>query len=315
MLAPICLFTYNRLSETQQTVEALQKNYLASESDLFIFSDGARNESELPKVKEVRQYLQTLSGFKTIHFFESSENKGLAESIISGVTQIIEKHEKVIVLEDDLITSSNFLSFMNQALDYYSSDVNVRSINGYSLSMKEKAKDVYFQKRPFSWGWGTWQNKWDCNFFDKEKIRSRISHEPDILKRFSRECGADIVKMLLDSLNNKNSSWYVRWTFAHFTTNTYSVYPTYSFIENIGFSEEATHCKWINSYKSDYINPQKERIILIPFKKPENSEEKEFLTYFSYGHKLKIRLDLLKKTEGRQMVVYELKERIKKIIR
>lgn len=312
MLAPICLFTYNRLEETQQTVEALQKNYLAAESDLYIFSDGAKNESEKVKVMAVRQYLKTLSGFKTIRVFESSVNNGLADSIISGVTQIIKKHEKVIVLEDDLVTSPNFLSFMNKALDYYSLDTNVRSINGYSLSLKNDTKDIYFQKRPFSWGWATWLDKWNYDFFDKEKIRLKITQEQNILKEFGRECGDDIVKMLLDSINNKNNSWYVRWTFAHFTTNTYSVYPAYSFVENIGFSKNGTHCKGINSYQSNFINSQKKISEFISFHKPRNRETKQFLNYFSFTHKLNVRLKLLREAEGRRMVLQELIERIKK---
>lgn len=118
MFAPILLFTYNRLSETKQTVEALQKNYLASQSKLFIFSDGAKNFRDVQKVKDVREYIGSIDGFKSVKVFESTENKGLANSIIIGVTKIITEYGRVIILEDDLISTPNFLNFMNEALSF-----------------------------------------------------------------------------------------------------------------------------------------------------------------------------------------------------
>ena len=131
MTTPICLFTYNRLHETKQTVKALKENFLAMESDLFVFSDGPKNDAGRLKVEAVRQFLTSVNGFKSVKVFESEQNKGLANSIISGVSQIIQKYGKVIVLEDDLITSTNFLNFMNQALDYYASKEKIFSISGF----------------------------------------------------------------------------------------------------------------------------------------------------------------------------------------
>ncbi|MGS0525317.1 hypothetical protein ACU8V7_09110 [Zobellia nedashkovskayae] len=143
MFAPICLFTYNRLSETRQTVEALQKNYLAKDSNLFIFSDGPKNESSSHKVNAVREYLKSIDGFKSITIYESIENKGLANSIISGVTQVIEKYGKVIVVEDDLVLSENFLSFMNKSLTYYKTIPKVFSISGFCLKITAPKKFQY----------------------------------------------------------------------------------------------------------------------------------------------------------------------------
>ena len=150
MLAPICLFTYNRLSETIQTVEALQKNELAVESDIFIFSDGPKHEKDILLVNAVRKYIKSINGFRSITIIDSENNKGLAKSIIDGVTQIVEKYDKVIVLEDDLITSQNFLSFTNQALDFYEKNSNIFSISGYTLnlpSLSKYNKDLYLGVR------------------------------------------------------------------------------------------------------------------------------------------------------------------------
>ena len=116
MLAPICLFTYNRIDELKLTIKALQQNFLAVESDLVIFSDGGKDENSWEKVNHVRQYLRSVSGFRSLEIVESPNNKGLANSIITGVSSVTEKQQKVIVLEDDLITSTNFLDYMNQCL-------------------------------------------------------------------------------------------------------------------------------------------------------------------------------------------------------
>lgn len=311
MYAPICLFTYNRLIETQSTIESLARNFLASESDLIIFSDGPKTIEANEKINEVRNYLHQVSGFKSVKINESDTNKGLANSIITGVSTVFEEYDRVIVLEDDLVTQPNFLDFMNQALNYYSNDKKVSSVNGYSLALRDLKDEVYFQNRSFPWGWGTWENRWDAEIFNKQKIKNQIGNNNKLLKNFTKNCGNDISKMLLDSLNNKNNSWYVRWVFFHFITNTYSVYPNHSFVENIGYSENGTHCRAINSYTSILRSDQKQEFNFIPFSYPEESKRLEFLEYFSFWSKLKVRLKLLKSSEGREKVIDEIKFKLK----
>jgi hypothetical protein len=310
MIAPICLFTYNRLSETQQTIEALKCNYLAAESELYIFSDGAKNEQIDAKVEGVRNYLHCITGFKSVNLIESNKNKGLANSIIDGVTMILEKYDSIIVVEDDLISSIYFLDFMNQALDFYQNEENIQSINGYSMSLIDKSNDIYFQIRPGSWGWATWKDRWKPEIFNKENLKIEINLRKSILKKFKIKCGNDMPKMLLDSINNKNDSWYVRWVFDHFRNNHFSVFPTYSYIQNIGFNIEGTHCKGINTYTSELIQVDKSAIKFLDFKTPEKKITKEFLNYFSLRHKLRIRLELMKSKAGRNRVFHEIKTRM-----
>ena len=160
-LAPICLFTFNRLEETKQTVEALQNNFLACESDLFIFSDGPKNELTKDKVIAVREFLMTIHGFKSITIFESKFNKGLANSIIDGVSQIINEFGKVIVLEDDLVTTPNFLDFMNQGLEHFKNNQRIYSISGFVPLIKNPHDfDFFLHERSYPWGWATWNQEW-----------------------------------------------------------------------------------------------------------------------------------------------------------
>lgn len=255
MFAPICLFTYNRLSETQRTIEALKNNFLASESELFIFSDGAKSEKGVAKIAEVRDFLKTVSGFKTVQIVESPVNKGLANSIVEGVSRMIDQFGKVIVLEDDLQTSPNFLDFMNQALDFYAENPRIFSITGYSMdlpSLKNYQKDYYAGYRASSWGWGTWKNRWEKVDWKVENYQSFL-FDPFAQLKFMRG-GSDLPYMLWKQMNGKIDSWAVRWCYSQFRGNLLTIMPSLSKVESIGFGAEATHTK---NTKRFFTSPDK----------------------------------------------------------
>ena len=216
-LSPICLFTYNRLEESKQTVLALQKNYLASQSNLFIFSDGPKNNDSKIKVNKVREFIKSIKGFKNITIHESKTNKGLANSIIDGVSHIINEHGKVIVLEDDLVTSPNFLNFMNKALNFYCEDDSVFSISGYTMdlkSLKKHNEDFYFGHRSSSWGWGTWKKDWqsiDWKVNNYDSFKNSKKQQRDF-----NQGGSDMSSMLNSQMNEKIDSWAIRFCFQQF---------------------------------------------------------------------------------------------------
>jgi hypothetical protein len=253
MLAPICLFTYNRLIETKKTVEVLKSNFLAGNSHLFIFSDGPRSEKDNHKVNMVREYLHTIDGFKSVSVIESEINKGLAKSIISGVTNVIERFEKAIVVEDDLILSKNFLLFMNQSLEYYENELKVFSISGFSVKLKIPDKysfDNYFWGRAHSWGWATWKDRWitidwEINDFDSFKKNKKNQNS------FNRY-GSDLSNMLKKSMEGRVDSWFIRFTYNQFKQGRLTAYPTISKVINEGFIKEATHTNVYNIIKVDF---------------------------------------------------------------
>ncbi|MFY8021544.1 MAG: sugar transferase, partial [Bacteroidia bacterium] len=235
-LAPIILFVYNRLDLTQQTINALKKNDLSNLSELFIFSDGPKNSSDESSVKAVRAMLVNITGFKEVYIFESDVNKGLANSIILGVTNMFNSFDKVIVLEDDLYTTPNFLRFMNASLNEYESNETVYSISGYSFNLgieKERKFDTYFLNRGWSWGWATWKNRWekvDWEVKSYEYFRSNNKQR----KKFAQG-GSDLNKMLDLQMKNKLDSWAIRWFYHQFLVQGLTVYPIYSKIYNHGF--------------------------------------------------------------------------------
>ena len=159
--APIVLFTYNRLLHTRKTVESLQNNELANKSNLFIFSDGPKNEKDQVIIKDIRNYLKKIKGFKKIEIIEREKNFGLANNIIDGVTKIVNEYGKIIVLEDDILTNQYFLKFMNEALEFYEKEEKVMHISGYMYPIDSKElPDTFFIKPTTCWGWATWKRAW-----------------------------------------------------------------------------------------------------------------------------------------------------------
>lgn len=241
-LTPILLFTYKRIDFLKETIKALQDNFLAKESELFIFSDGGKTQEDELQVKEVRQFLKSVTGFKNVTISEAKSNQGLSKSIISGVSTVIEKYGKVIVLEDDLVTSRNFLDYMNQALDKFSSNSKVFAVSGFSMPLKIAAKrEVFFTMRASSWGWATWENRW--NTIDWE-VKSYSDFQNDSKKKSQfNKMGSDMAGMLEKQMTGKINSWAIRWCYHQFMNDLYSVHPNVSKVMNIGFGDNATHTK------------------------------------------------------------------------
>lgn len=246
ILAPICLFTYNRIKQTKETINALKANILASESELYIFCDGPKNKIDSRNVRELRAYLHTVSGFKSIYIIESAINKGLANSVISGVSEILKKHESVIVLEDDILTVPNFLLFMNQALQHFDSNNKIGSISGYVMdlpSQKTIDSDYFTYTRPSSWGWAIWSNRWF-------KINWDIGNINNSQKRKFAMVGSDLPVMLDNQINKRVDSWAVRLAYHQFINQLETVYPMKSKVKNIGLGQDSTHTK-----QGSHFNP------------------------------------------------------------
>lgn len=245
-LAPIVLFTYNRLWHTKQTVEALQKNALANESELFIYSDGAKNDAVSLHVRNVREYLQTIEGFKKVTVIEREKNWGLANSIIDGVTNIVNKYGKIIVLEDDLVTSPCFLTYMNEALTLYENEPNVISIHGYIYPVTE-LPDTFFLKGADCWGWATWRRGWDRFEANGQKLLDEV-YKHKLQKEADFDGAYAYTQMLKDQIQGKNNSWAIRWYFSALLQDALTLYPGKSYVQNIGLDGQGTHCSATTVY-------------------------------------------------------------------
>lgn len=245
-LAPIVLFVYNRPWHTEQTLIALSENKLAGDSELYIFADGAKegaSQETLKKIEQTREIIKKRKWCKKVYINEANINKGLANSIIDGITEIFQKHDKIIVLEDDLITSTYFLKYMNDSLNNYSDSRNVMQIAGFSFPAQKIRKNhaAFFAPICNSWGWGTWKRVWDT-FDVNVKGYEQLKSDNSLQKKFDLDGSYPYTKMLLNQMESKKiDSWAIRFWWFLFKNNGITLFPDRSLIRNIGFGEGGTH--------------------------------------------------------------------------
>lgn len=238
-LSPILLFVYNRPEHTRLTLEALKKNHLSDSSSLYIFSDGYRNETDREEVIKVRELIRSVEGFAAIHIEEKSENVGLARNIIEGVTGVVNEHGKVIVLEDDLITSPYFLTFMNNVLDRYEQEEKIAHVQGFCFPL-QGLPDAFLIKWTGSWGWATWKRAWDLFNPDGEALLTEIMKKK-LNREFDFNGNYPFTRMLRRQVNGENDSWAIRWNASLFLNNRLSVNAGKSLVQNIGFDGSGRH--------------------------------------------------------------------------
>ncbi len=251
--SPIALFVYNRPLHTAKTIAALTNNSLANKSELFVFSDGAKNDSDIKDVEKVRGMFKGLGGFKNLTIVERASNVGLAQNIIEGISEIFRLYETVICLEDDLITSQGFLEYMNDALRFYQNK-NIFSISGYLPPIDIPSGHEYSTftaMRNSSWGWATWQSKWQNVDWDVSDFNKLLSDRKK--KKLFEQAGNDTTMMLLKQQLGKINSWSIRFNYAAFKMGEPTIYPTKSLIMNIGVDGSGTNMRWSEKYQTEIV--------------------------------------------------------------
>lgn len=241
-LSPVTLFVYNRLSHTRQTVEALAKNELAADSELFVYSDGPKSDDDRGKVESVREYLKTITGFKTVTVVERGVNLGCARSITSGISENVDRFGQVIVVEDDIVTSPYFLRFMNETLELYRDEERVACIHGYLYPVAERLPETFFIRGADIWGWATWKRAWDIYEPDGRKLLNELTKR-NLIHDFNFDGRCNITRMLEEQIAGKIDTWDIQWCASAFLGNKLTLYPGKSLVQNIGYDCSGTHCR------------------------------------------------------------------------
>lgn len=266
--SPIILFTYNRADYLRKTLTWLGQNELANQSTLYVYCDGPKANvtveqlSKIENTRKVAHELAVVPTFKEVHFIEQKSNYGLGTSIINGVTDIITKHGRAIIVEDDIQTSPYFLSFMNQCLDHYEDRKTVFSITGLSRPHPERfypkdyPYDVYVSLTHRPWGWATWADRW--NLVDwKANAYLTIKHSPYMQEAFCR-LGADYYGALCAQQETPKDVWSIRFALAHFANHAVSIAPIVSYTNHFGWGEDATNAtasgQWTHERLADNAN-------------------------------------------------------------
>ncbi|WP_081332063.1 glycosyltransferase [Aeromonas caviae] len=250
-LAPVALFVYARADHTQRTLDALAANPEAIDTDLIIYADAARNENDLNKVKAVRDVITNVTGFKSVTLHLRNKNLGLAQNIIEGVSNVTQQYGQVIVLEDDIVTSPVFLSFMNAALNKYKKKSNVWHVSGWNYPIKsnDNLPETFFWRTMNCWGWATWADRWQ--HFKKNPGELVNSWSSDDVKRFNLDGTHDFWAQVVANHERKLNTWAIFWYATIFSHKGLCLNPTRSFVENIGNDGSGENCGHDDIYKSN----------------------------------------------------------------
>lgn len=247
--SPILLFVYNRPPHTRQLIESLQANKEAAESPLIIYSDAARDDAARAAVEEVRQFIHSISGFGSVEIIERTENWGLAQNIIDGVSTQIERYGRVIVLEDDLLVAPYFLRFMNDALDLYEDEPRIGHIQACDFTQDATLPDTFLIKWTGSWGWATWKRAWK-HFNPDGKALLQQLEERKLTRTFDFNGTYRFTRMLRRQTEGKNNSWAIRWNASLFLADILSLNVGRSLVQNNGFDGTGTNCGGGGLYNS-----------------------------------------------------------------
>lgn len=241
LYAPIALFTYNRADKTQSVVESLVRNAEAKDSDLYIFSDGAKNEKAIQEVEDNRKYIHTISGFKSITIIEREKNWGLANSLIAGITELTEKYRRVIVVEDDLIVSPYYLKFMNDGLNKYENEDMVGAVSASAFLFPQivNAPETFLVSDFACWGWATWKRAWDLFTPNASDLLCQLRWKK---YEFNMQGSFPAYEMLVDQKRGNVNTWAIRFAASLFLAKKLVFYPSQSLVKSNGLDGTGVHC-------------------------------------------------------------------------
>lgn len=271
-LAPVVLFVYNRPGHTRQTLEHLTRNELAAETVLYIYADGPKetsSEEELRRVEETRSVIREKKWCGEVHIVEASLNCGLAASVIKGISEVLKKHGKVIVLEDDIVTAKGFLKFMNEGLNTYEKELSVAGISGWTFSIAQE-DETFFSRIGACWGWATWKRVWDTVDFNAAALIEKLK-AGDRIREFNADGAYDYYSMLNKQALGKLDSWAIRFYTNYFLKNSLFLFPDKSLVQNIGFDGTGTHYNGKASDEKKSVVFEKEEVhvaYINPIEKP-----------------------------------------------
>jgi hypothetical protein len=251
-IAPIVLFVYSRPEHTQRTLEALAANALAEQSDLIVYADAARSEREAEAVRAVRELVRAASRFRSVNVIARETNYGLAANIMEGVTEVCSRYGRVIVLEDDIVTSPHFLTFMNSALDRYADESRVWHISGWNVPIGMAKKNRAFAWRMMEcWGWATWSDRWNHFTKDTDSLLRTITSKRKY--RFNLDGHVDYFSQILSNKKGKINTWAVYWYATIFLRDGLCISPYQSLIANIGLDGSGLHCGSSSSFLKNQL--------------------------------------------------------------
>jgi hypothetical protein len=237
----IAVFAYKRPWHLQETLHALSQNHGAISLPVYIFIDGPRSASDRSAVNDVYATASRATGFKSVTTITSTANKGLFKALTEGISEVLEKHDSVIVVEDDIVTSPHFINYMTKALILYRDEERVASVHGYTPPIKADLPETFFLRGADCWGWATWRNRWSLFRSDAGQLAMEIKAQ-GLSHYFNLNSNLPFMQMLEDRADCKNNSWAICWHASCFLADRLTLYPRLSLVSNIGFDHSGENC-------------------------------------------------------------------------
>lgn len=313
-LAPIILFVYKRFEHTKKTLEALYNNPLAKESILYIYADGPKDNVDgatLESIKKTRDILKSKQWCKEVHIIEAKTNIGLTKSITEGITEILNKHGKAIIVEDDIITSPCFLTYMNEALNLYEKNDEVMTISGFVpyTTGAENLPDTYFLHFMSCWGWATWKRAWDQYIPDLEYLYHEMQKHSN-LSHYNFDEAQDFLGLLRGTYQGEVDTWDIQWVTTIFLKQGFCLYPKYSVTQNIGMDGSGEHCDTNDRYQVKLAS----NVNVYPISIEENKYAYNYLKrFYKYGadSSLKKRISTNLKIKLKKTALYRIYSKLR----
>ena len=253
--APIIVFVYNRLQHVEKMIENLVQCELASNSDLYIYSDGAKSEKDEIAVHQVREFCKTISGFRSLNIIQRDKNFGLAANIIDGVTEVVNRHGTVIVMEDDLIVHHQFLIYMNNCLNKFKDNAGILHISGWNYPIDESGlPDIFLTRIMNCWGWATWKDRW-VNFDKNSESLVKI-FDKKMINEFDVENSGVFWSQVIGNLTGRINTWAIFWYATIYLNKGLCVNPKISLVTNIGHDGSGTHKSQAENIYSPILRTQ-----------------------------------------------------------
>lgn len=239
--APIAIFAYRRPDHLRRTLGSLARCHGFAESPLYLFGDGAKGEADAADVVATRDVARAVLGDRA-EYRLSPQNRGLSRSIVGGVEAVLERHSRVIVIEDDMELGAGFLDYMNAALDRYAGESRVWQVSGYMFDVPEFAgRDrALFLPLTTSWGWATWARAWR-NFDAAATGWQALARDRELRRRFNFDGAFDYASMLEEQMRGVGDSWAIRWYWSLFRGDALALFPPASLVRNTGMDGSGTH--------------------------------------------------------------------------
>ncbi|EEW0683126.1 TPA: hypothetical protein RVT89_000332 [Escherichia coli] len=298
-ISPVVVFVYSRPEHTKKMLSALSQNSLSECTDLIIYSDGAKSEKDKPGVYAVRQLIRKLTGFRSITIVEQEQNVGLAQNIIQGVTKVVKQYGRVIVLEDDIITSPYFLKYMNDALDMYADIKEVASISGssYPVTINNNLESTYLLRIPLCWGWATWDDRW--RMFKKD-INSVNLISKDVKNYINFDGAFNFFDQATLNAKGKLNTWFIFWYITLASHKWLTLFPSKVMAKNIGYDGTGENCNGDDIYKDILIDNEP---LELELKKDLTESYDYYLAHLHYFRK------------NQQNFIYKIYSFVKKIVK